>query len=275
MSEQYSDASYSVFVESESNRLLYEGYYHHSFLEGMRGIVARHAKGDGKGDREALGLKKFKLLDVGCGNAVLSRKVMREFSHVVCTGVDLSRPMLHAAALLCSAEGASERISLHEANVLGGTSESEPLVLSHMAGSFDCAISGFVLAHLATEKDLQRFFSFIAKSLKAGGSTIHINVAPDMMDEEKLADGHVERVELPLLDSASGPERATDAARESCPVIELFDVHWKEETLRRAAESAGLVDFCYDPAQVKPNCPLEISSIPTRLFILKASKPGS
>ena len=240
--EQYSSAAYSKFVEAPSNRALYTEYYHYTFMSAVRALMA---------EREG----PYAVLDAGAGNAVLSRKIAAVSPRVVCTGVDVSLAMIAAGRRLVEQEGLADRVSLVEGDLRTGAGLAG-------VGPFDLGVSGFVVCHMHSEAELTEFFCNIATALRPGGATVHI--VPHVDAGAALEDGAVRRVEIPL---------PADAEGGGGGAIALYDVHWSEEAIGRAVAAAGLVDFRFEEAAMRPGSQLERASLPGLVSILCARRP--
>jgi ubiquinone/menaquinone biosynthesis C-methylase UbiE len=245
--EQYCDTRYSEFVESSVNQILYEHYYHHSFLVRLAALVEGIAS-------------NARILDIACGNAILSRKALRSISaRLRFVGIDASPIMLQEAQRLSAAEGwSAEQLSLFCANV-----QSLPEEL----GLFDCIISGFFFGHADSKENLVKYFQTIYAHLSPGAETIHIFPLPhDCGDGADIKDGFIEKALLPLV----GPDGSTS-------MIELYDYHWKEETYRWAAEQAGLIDFAFQDCKISEsaikNGTLQYADLHVRTVMLTCRKP--
>lgn len=251
VTDQYNDAAYSDFVQSPENALLYDAYYHFSFMKLVRSIIEERL------ERAVDSTVACAVLDAGAGNAILSRKIANEYTRVVCTGVDMSLPMIEAGRRLIAKEGLAERIELYEGDIRGMGPDGK-------LGPFDLGISGFVICHMHSETELTEFFSSVARLLKPGGASVHI--VPHVAADGAMRDGAVKRVALPLPPSSAG-----DAG--GARVIELYDVHWSRDALSRAVAAAGLTGFRLDEGCIQPGSKLEESMLPGRVSILSAIRP--
>jgi ubiquinone/menaquinone biosynthesis C-methylase UbiE len=219
VTQQYEDGAYSKFVRSAENSLLYTAYIHHGFM-----FMITHFLKTGKSQK--------RVLDVGCGDAVLGRKIKRTFPNTYVLGIDASSAMIAEASQRITEDGVGENFDLINCHV------SE---IPYEVGSFDVAISGFVLAHMATRSQLFDFFRKVSAHLKPGGVTIHI--IPVV--EDFVAEGRAKKVALPYEE---------DGETKS---VELFDFHWTERTYRNACTTAGLVDVSIQPGVIAPQSGLK------------------
>lgn len=214
--EQYEDAAYSTFVESPSNSLLYSGYIHHSLFHVLRPFI--ESKGRNK-----------RVLDLGCGNAIIGRKIRKMNPEISVVGVDISQSMLNKASQLIELENLSDGFELLNCDVAD---------IPSSIGQFDCIVSGFLLAHMSSRDDLFSYFRQVALYLKPGGITC--NIIPRVND--LVEDGTHIKAMLPL----------TDDDGNSKGVIELYDYKWSERTYRYAAQSAGLLDVSIQAGAISP-----------------------
>lgn len=233
IAEQYEDASYSKFVESSENEQLYTGFLHFSFLLKISSFLRD--------------IHNFRILDIGCGNAVLSRKIKCQFPEARIVGIDQSAAMLKEAARLIERDGPLHNIDLLNCNLheIPGT-----------IGDFDCVISGFVLAHMPTKESVFDYFRQVHKHLKPGGLTVHIIPG----SSEEITEGQFNKAVLPY------------AENDDIKFIELFDFKWTEETYREASLSAGLIDVDFEPGEVDPKSAL-VEPLAIDIFILSARRP--
>ncbi|CAB9505294.1 expressed unknown protein [Seminavis robusta] len=247
---QYEDAAYSRYVQSRANASLYNEYIDYSFFQEMNGVIESRKADDGS----------IAVLDLGCGNAVLGRKLLKLnlSAELHVTGIDQSTSMLKEASRLCQEDGLSSQLTLIEGSVTR-------LPQSLAAASFDVVMSGFVIVHMETETMLQDFFVQVAKSLKSGGRTLHIN--PVVIAEEEVTppEGSAHLAQLPILHDETGQVEHT---------IELYDHFWSTKTMIAAARAAGLVDVSITTAKIDPKSSTWTEeTLPVTAILLSARKP--
>eukprot|EP00658_Telonema_sp_P-2_P010829 TRINITY_DN14112_c0_g2_i2.p1 TRINITY_DN14112_c0_g2~~TRINITY_DN14112_c0_g2_i2.p1 ORF type:complete len:212 (-),score=59.81 TRINITY_DN14112_c0_g2_i2:679-1221(-) len=131
--QQYADAAYSGFVEAPVNQSFYQEYLHFSFLEQLLPLL------------QAASHRPQRVLDLGCGNGVLSRKLLRACPEIKVVGVDVSAAMLQEAARLREAEQISPEVLELVCCDISALSSAK-------LGTFDVLISGFLLAHASSRE---------------------------------------------------------------------------------------------------------------------------
>lgn len=231
--EQYKDGAYSKFVRSGENSVLYTAYIHHGFFFMVTPFLSKSSS-------------QKRILDIGCGDAVLGRKIKRLFPEAYVLGIDGSNAMIMEATNRIAEEGVNDGFDLINCNI------SE---IPSSIGNFDLVVSGFVLAHMSSRSELFDFFRKVSAHLKPGGVTIHI--IPVV--EDFVAEGHAKKVMLPYEEDGE------------TKFVELFDFQWKERTYRNACSTAGLVDVSIQPGVVAPQSGLK-EPLPIAINILFARK---
>lgn len=99
------------------------------------------------------------LLDVGCGAGNYTIKMLDKISHLNCTLVDLSRPMLDKAI--------SRIKNYHPASLIAIQGDVRKVKLEE--GKFDIILAGAVLHHLREEEDWENTFAKLYRLLRPGG----------------------------------------------------------------------------------------------------------
>ncbi len=100
------------------------------------------------------------LLDIGCGAANYSLKILEHLPNLDVTLIDLSRPMLERAVERVS------RVTTGKVTTLQGDIRELPIGESR----FDIICAAAVLHHLRKTREWQQVFSKLHTALKAGGS---------------------------------------------------------------------------------------------------------
>ena len=263
---------------------MYEDYLHYSFLLRLEEIIIQkviiHKKDDDDGNKPV----KIRILDVGCGNRILGRKIIMLFrdntsaANIEIIGLDASRAMLKEAKRLCK----EENVSQTQIRVILGKADNYPSEELRILGDdingdndednrkFDMIISGFFFIHAETKTQLQNFMNQISQHLKPGGTTLHIIPNPSNEDIAEKKDGYAFRAMLPLMVQDNGGEVKLEKE------IELFDYFWRPSTYKDVVQQAGLIHFSFENAIIAPNSKLASSSadeLPIRVAILEATKP--
>jgi len=229
--EQYADALYSDFVEAHDNAAMFTEYHHYTFFNAIKSFLQ-----DSSVD------ESFRVLDIGCGNGIVGRKVNALNSKISVVGVDMSSSMLAKARHFSSP---ADKFRYVEANALHLPSD---------LGLFNAVLSGYFFAHLETRFDVFKAFSNIADHLVAGGVTC--NLVPG--SPQGMKEGEIVPVFLP------GPSGA----------IRLYDTYWSMDTYMEAAAAAGLVDVQLRPCEMsKTGKELNLDSSDFKSFVVYARKP--
>lgn len=119
----------------------------------------------------SLGRPVERLLDLGCGDGILTGAVLRRFPSVKAVLVDFSRPMLDAARARFAAGESPPRI------IEGDLADPETWAVVSQAGPFDAVVSAFAIHHL-TDAKKREVFGEIFELLRPGGLFInHEHVA--------------------------------------------------------------------------------------------------
>eukprot|EP01079_Euglenida_sp_SAG-EU17-18_P003568 gene3568-4012_t len=241
--EQYKDGRYADFVESPANVDIYEHWLHHSFLKhALPALAERRAKqNEGHGD----GWQKPRpprLLDFGCGNAVLARICLERVPNAGAGCLDRSGAMLDRAR---RAGGALlGRMNLREMDIRAYRAmvgSENPVQMS-----FDLVASGFVLAHLHQRRDLVWVMGEVRALLKPGAKTVHL-LTPLSEGDAFITpkDGGRNPREHPLF--TPSVYRAV-LPMNSGPPVEVWDAEWSHGDIVSACEDAGLekvrVELC-------------------------------
>ncbi len=98
-----------------------------------------------------IGRGKFEILDVGCGNGIIDRQLVRIFPNISITAIDLSKDMIIRARLESLDHADYKRIQYLHRDI------------SKIRKKYDMVISSFVLHHTQDEEDAV----FLAKSMKS------------------------------------------------------------------------------------------------------------
>ena len=255
VAEQYNDDSYSRFVQSDANSTIYEHYYHYSFLNQLEEYLRPLLVGKER---------KVELIDLGCGNGILGRKVLAgagsrsgSGADIKSTAVDSQLTMLNEGKRLCPEE--------NREHIQWTQSQLDCLPFENQ---YDCVFSGFVLGHASTMDMLESWFHAIAKYLKPGCETWHLFPTP-LSKYGNVPNGCCERVLLPLVTEEG----------ESRHDIELFDFHWNTDAYQQCAERAGLVDFSFTYGEISEEGMkthgLRYEDLHVRVPIIRAVKPIS
>ena len=245
---------------------MYEDYLHYSFLLRLEEIIIQkviiHKKDDDDGNKPV----KIRILDVGCGNCILGRKITRLFrdntsaTNIEIIGLDASKAMLKEAKRLCK----EENVSQTQIRVILGKADNYPSEELRILGDdingdndednrkFDMIISGFFFIHAETKTLLQNFMNEMSQHLKPGGTTLHIIPNPSIIAEKE--DGCAFRAMLPLMVQGTGGEAKLEKE------IELFDYFWRPSTYKDVVQQAGLIHFSFENAIIAPNSKLASSS---------------
>jgi len=101
------------------------------------------------------------LLDIGCGAGNYSLKLLQRLPLRSITLIDLSRPMLDRAVSRIAAANPHVEVTAVQTDI-----RDVPLP----PGSFDVAVAAATLHHLREDKEWDRVFTAVCRSLKPGGS---------------------------------------------------------------------------------------------------------
>jgi 2-polyprenyl-3-methyl-5-hydroxy-6-metoxy-1,4-benzoquinol methylase len=208
VAEQYINGEYSLFVES--NDSFYRYYVHDSLFRCVRELAPK------------------KLLDVGCGNGILSRKLVDVFStlHSVIS-VDLSSTMISCAKALTPANY-SQIQYVH--------SDFEAFATEHEEESFDLIVSGFVLCHCGSFEEVKRFCCSLFRMLALGGTTAHI--IPAQTVEKSCSTQQAVKADFSV------------TVDEKDIHFSLFDFYYSNDALVSAFASAGFRNIQCSKAEI-------------------------
>jgi len=120
---------------------------------------------DGKGD--------IHVLDLGCGDGVLTEELMKKSDSLVFTLVDRSEYMLQKA---------KERLKAHERVCFINAGFQELLEDKVLLRTFDFCVSSLAIHHLEREGKAA-LFKYIAGHLKSGGHFVNIDVVAPPSEE--------------------------------------------------------------------------------------------
>lgn len=229
--EQYSDALYSDFVEAKDNEKMFTEYHHHTFFQVMKPIVTDISAANG-----------YRVLDLGCGNGILGRRINSMNENISVVGVDLSSAMLKKARQFSMP---ADKFHYIEGNVLH---------LPPNIGNFNAIVSGYMFAHLETKFDVFQVFRNIAAHLVPGGVTC--NLVPG--SPAGLKEGEVVPIELPAPTGS----------------VKLYDTFWSLDTYMAAAAAAGLVEVTLRPCEMsRAGKEAELDASMFSSFVVFARKP--
>jgi toxoflavin synthase len=181
------------------------------------------------------------LLDLGCGDGVFSRLVMRGGAHRV-VGVDISPEFIRIAR---------------------DTEAREPLGVEYHVGShldleetrqFDAALAVFVLHYADTREDLYRMCANVSRSLVSGG--LLVAVINSFQDDPFFTAGpNLTRYGITF--HLSGALREGDKVPMEMHAEHPFTVdvtHWSRETYARTLRDVG-----FDNVKITPLTPSDAS----------------
>jgi trans-aconitate methyltransferase len=180
-----------------------------TFLEGVRGGIPFAAEQIDVMLRliEARKVPVGRVLDLGCGDGVLTRAILARHPRAQCALVDFSEPMLDAArAQLGDREPPPQFVSAD----LG-----TPDWRCALTGAFDVIVSGYAIHHLPDARK-RELYSEIFALLAAGGIFVNIeHVASPTPWLESIADNL-------MIDSLYAFQSAQNAGRTRSQVADKF-----------------------------------------------------
>ncbi len=145
------------------------------FLEGVRAAIPFSEAQLDTMMRLLSGLNVENFLDLGCGDGILSARILGTYPGARGVLLDLSPPMLGKAKKSLSSHG--NALAFIEADLAGG---DWPGAVRERAGApgFDAVVSGYAIHHLADESK-RRVYAAVFKLLRDGGIFINMDhVAP-------------------------------------------------------------------------------------------------
>jgi ubiquinone/menaquinone biosynthesis C-methylase UbiE len=116
---------------------------------------------------DSCNVKIEKILDLGCGDGILSAAVLQQYPHASCVLLDISEPMLQAAKE--KLVNYNDKLSF----LLLDYGDSRWIEKVKIAGPFDVIISGFSIHHQNDDRK-QELYSEIFELLKSGGLFLNL-----------------------------------------------------------------------------------------------------
>jgi tRNA (cmo5U34)-methyltransferase len=113
--------------------------------------------------------KNYRVLDLGCGNGVLSEVVFRKFPRAFVVGYDLTEKMLMAF---------EKKLSMHAGNFLLQQGDYR---IDSIGEGYDIILAGFTLHHL-TWAERENFYQTLYSALNQGGRFLARDI---ILDEDQ------------------------------------------------------------------------------------------
>jgi SAM-dependent methyltransferase len=167
---------------------------------------------------------KYRLLDLGCGNARYLAPCLSHTSPAAYEGVDLSEAALAEARAYLA--GLPSQILLTHGDLLEAVESTTE--------TWDVIFTGFAIHHLSSEEK-QRFFCAAGSRLSEHGWLILVDVVrAEGQDRESYLDGYLKFMR------EAWTEVPADQLEEACTHVRDHDYPECLSTLRQMAKTAGL-----------------------------------
>jgi len=216
MNSSLEPAPTAIFTRSWSLYDLLTTYnymFHREIYAEVKDLLARRADGG-----------KYRLLDLGCGNARYLAPCLAQTPPAAYEGVDLSPTALAEARTYLA--GLSAQVVLTHGDLLE--------MVESASETWDVIFTGFAIHHLSSDEK-QRFFHAAGHRLSGQGCLILVDVVREEgQDRESYLDGYLKFMR------ETWTEVPPDQLEEACIHVRDHDYPECLSTLKQMAEDAGL-----------------------------------